>query len=188
MIMLKFSLVILATWVVVVAGNDAKPEDSSPVQSPEVAVDCSNLIYNMVDCVSFFSVGSNDTKPSFLCCLGFKVVLYMDAECICEGLKSSVALGIEIDMAKAATLPSACGASTPSISNCDANSPSANPPPETTPVPPLSSLVNKAPAPADSKWVLNQASAPSPIKYGAYATGYPSALYFILIMLVSFMF
>lgn len=121
--MLKFSLVILATWVVVVAGNDAKPEDSSPVQSPEVAVDCSNLIYNMVDCVSFFSVGSNDTKPSFLCCLGFKVVLYTDAECICEGLKSSVALGIEIDMAKAATLPSACGVSTPYISNCDGGDP-----------------------------------------------------------------
>ncbi|KAI8550469.1 hypothetical protein RHMOL_Rhmol06G0108900 [Rhododendron molle] len=121
--MLKFSLVILATWVVVVAGNDAKPKDSSPVQSPEVAVDCSNLIYNMLDCVSFFSVGSNDTKPSFLCCLGFKVVLYMDAECICEGLKSSVALGIEIDTAKAVTLPSVCGVSAPSISNCDGVSP-----------------------------------------------------------------
>lgn len=69
-----------------------------------------------------------------------------------------------------------------------ANSPSANPPSETTPVPPLSSLVNNAPAPADSKRVLNQAPAPSPIKSGAYATAYPSALYFSLIMLVSFMF
>ncbi|KAH7849271.1 hypothetical protein Vadar_015448 [Vaccinium darrowii] len=175
MAMLKFLLVIMATLAVVVAANGAKPDGSSPVESPGAGVSCSSLIYNMVDCISFFSAGSNETKPSPLCCLGFEVVLDTDAECICEGIKSSINLGMEIDMAKAATLPSACGISAPSISKCD-----VSPTPGPSPANPPSDKPSAAP--------VNQAPAPSP-NSGAYAIAYSSAvLYLSLIMLGSFIF
>ncbi|KAA8522504.1 hypothetical protein F0562_013135 [Nyssa sinensis] len=103
---------ILTTWTVVAVSSQA------PAPAPAADVDCSSLIYNMADCLSFLSDGSNDTKPDDSCCSGFKSVLDIDADCICEGLKSSASLGLELNMTQAMALPSACGISAPSLSSC----------------------------------------------------------------------
>ncbi|XVF36761.1 hypothetical protein REPUB_Repub19eG0086200 [Reevesia pubescens] len=97
----------------------AKPE-ISPSLAPS-SVTCSTIIYDMADCISFLSNGSTDEKPTPSCCSGFKAVLKTDAECICEALKSSAELGFNVNLTKAAILPSACKVSA-SISHCDVSS------------------------------------------------------------------
>ncbi|XP_042492685.1 non-specific lipid transfer protein GPI-anchored 11-like [Macadamia integrifolia] len=92
--------------------------DSKHAHAPAPAVDCSSLIVNMADCLSFVSNGSKEKKPQSTCCSGLKTVLKTDAECLCEAFKSSAQYGVEINMTKALTLPSACRVSTPPVSNC----------------------------------------------------------------------
>uniref|UniRef100_A0A7N0TWL9 Bifunctional inhibitor/plant lipid transfer protein/seed storage helical domain-containing protein n=1 Tax=Kalanchoe fedtschenkoi TaxID=63787 RepID=A0A7N0TWL9_KALFE len=72
----------------------------------------------MADCLTYVSGGSIVTKPEGTCCAGLKAVLRTRAECLGEGLKSSLQLGIVLNVTKAATLPSACSLSAPSVSNC----------------------------------------------------------------------
>ncbi|XP_044462656.1 non-specific lipid transfer protein GPI-anchored 31-like [Mangifera indica] len=87
--------------------------------APAPAVDCSSLIVNMVDCLSFVSAGSTETKPAATCCSGLKKVLKTDAECLCEAFKSSASLGVTLNVTKALTLPDACKVSTPPASKCN---------------------------------------------------------------------
>ncbi|XAR62185.1 hypothetical protein NMG60_11016848 [Bertholletia excelsa] len=94
-----------------------KGAPDTPVQPP--GGDCMNLIYDMVDCLPYLSAGGYETKPEPSCCTGLAEVVVADVACICEALKSSAALGIEIDMDKAVALPSACDVSTPPLSSCD---------------------------------------------------------------------
>ncbi|XP_021826192.1 non-specific lipid-transfer protein-like protein At5g64080 [Prunus avium] len=86
--------------------------------APAPAVDCSSLILNMADCLSFVSNGSTDTKPAGTCCSGLKMVLKADAACLCEAFKSSAQLGVVLNITKAASLPAACKVSAPSATNC----------------------------------------------------------------------
>ncbi|KAM1935408.1 hypothetical protein FF1_020062 [Malus domestica] len=86
--------------------------------APAPAVDCSSLILNMADCLSFVSNGSTDTKPAGTCCSGLKTVLKADASCLCEAFKSSAQLGVVLNITKAISLPAACKVSAPSASNC----------------------------------------------------------------------
>ncbi|CAH8389541.1 unnamed protein product [Eruca vesicaria subsp. sativa] len=86
--------------------------------APAPAVDCSTLILNMADCLSFVSAGGTEAKPASSCCNGLKTVLKTDAECLCEAFKSSASLGVTLNMTKAATLPAACKLHAPSISAC----------------------------------------------------------------------
>ncbi|KAF8090612.1 hypothetical protein N665_0471s0007 [Sinapis alba] len=96
-------------------------------------VDCSTLILNMADCLSFVSAGGTDAKPASSCCNGLKTVIKTNAECLCgSNLKcgdipspspyhlttSSVSLGVTLNMTKAATLPAACKLHAPSIAAC----------------------------------------------------------------------
>ncbi|KAJ4716642.1 Non-specific lipid-transfer protein-like protein [Melia azedarach] len=87
-------------------------------ESPAPAVDCSSLVLNMADCLSFVSAGSTVTKPEATCCSGLKTVLKTDAECLCEAFKSSASLGVTLNVTKALTLPSLCKISAPPAANC----------------------------------------------------------------------
>ncbi|XP_065849578.1 non-specific lipid transfer protein GPI-anchored 31 [Euphorbia lathyris] len=91
---------------------------ATPRAAPAPAVDCSSLVLNMADCLSFVSNGSTTTKPEGTCCSGLKTVLKTDAECLCESFKSSAQLGIVLNITKALSLPSACKLHAPSVSNC----------------------------------------------------------------------
>ncbi|ESQ31489.1 hypothetical protein EUTSA_v10004996mg [Eutrema salsugineum] len=91
--------------------------------APAPAVDCSTLILNMADCLSFVSSGGTDAKPTGSCCSGLKTVLKTDAECLCEAFKSSASLGVTLNITKASTLPAACKLHAPSITNCGSLAP-----------------------------------------------------------------
>ncbi|OMO94219.1 hypothetical protein COLO4_16459 [Corchorus olitorius] len=115
----------------------AKPEES-PSSAPSPSMSCSTIIYDMADCISFISEGSKDKKPTPSCCTGFKTVVQADADCICEALKSTAELGIDVNLTRAATLSSACRVSAPPLSKCDVStSPekSPSPSPEKAPSP-----------------------------------------------------
>ncbi|KAL3515558.1 hypothetical protein ACH5RR_022460 [Cinchona calisaya] len=86
--------------------------------APAPAVDCSSLVLNMADCLSFVTSGSTVKKPEGTCCSGLKTVLKTDSECLCEAFKNSAQLGVTLNVTKALTLPSACHVSAPSVSNC----------------------------------------------------------------------
>ncbi|CAN8264449.1 unnamed protein product [Cochlearia groenlandica] len=86
--------------------------------APAPSVDCSTLILNMADCLSFVSSGSTDAKPQGTCCSGLKTVLKSDAECLCEAFKSSASFGVTLNITKASSLPTACKLHAPSISKC----------------------------------------------------------------------
>lgn len=83
-----------------------------------LAVDCSSLILNMADCLSFVTNGSTVEKPEGTCCSGLKTVVRSGPECICEGFKNSASLGVTLDLAKAASLPSACKVAAPPSARC----------------------------------------------------------------------
>ncbi|XVF64736.1 hypothetical protein PTKIN_Ptkin09bG0191100 [Pterospermum kingtungense] len=155
-----------------------KPEASvassgsgSPVTS------CSTVIYDMADCVSFLSNGSADEKPTPSCCSGFQRLLKTNALCICEALKSSSdQLGFNVNLTKAATLPSACHVSAPPITICHvsfspAPSPEANPP---------SPKIPKAPA------VPGSLHSPTPPLSGTDSLAISCFFVLITMLLVSF--
>ncbi|KAK9989140.1 hypothetical protein SO802_029379 [Lithocarpus litseifolius] len=109
---LSVILCVLAIWVVGYA------QAGSSHHAPAPSVDCSSLILNMADCLSYVTNGSTVTKPEGTCCAGLKTVLKADAECLCEAFKSSASLGVVLNVTKATALPAACKVSAPSVSNC----------------------------------------------------------------------
>ncbi|XWS54480.1 hypothetical protein CRYUN_Cryun10bG0093100 [Craigia yunnanensis] len=111
---LALTLAILSVWAVDAAHHHA----AAPSPSSSSSVDCSSLILNMADCLSFVSSGSEVSKPSGTCCSGLKTVLKADPECLCEAFKSSASLGVTLNITKALTLPSVCKISAPSATNC----------------------------------------------------------------------
>ncbi|KAJ9162474.1 hypothetical protein P3X46_022243 [Hevea brasiliensis] len=121
--------------------------------APAPSVDCSSLVLNMADCLSYVSNGSTATKPEGTCCSGLKTVLKTDAECLCEAFKSSAQLGVVLNVTKALTLPAACKLHAPSASNCGLSlAPTAAPgvtPPSIATAPGTNSGLNvQAPAPS----------------------------------------
>lgn len=86
--------------------------------APAPAVDCSSLVLNMADCLSYVTVGGTAKKPANACCSGLKTVLKTDADCLCEAFKNSAQFGVTLNVSKALTLPDACHVSGPSVSNC----------------------------------------------------------------------
>ncbi|KAL2454611.1 Non-specific lipid-transfer protein-like protein [Abeliophyllum distichum] len=91
---------------------------SASQSAPAPAVDCSSLILNLADCLTFVTSGSTTKKPEGTCCSGLKTVLKTDAACLCEAFKNSAQLGVTLNVTKALTLPAACHVSAPSVSNC----------------------------------------------------------------------
>ncbi|ESQ51127.1 hypothetical protein EUTSA_v10022877mg [Eutrema salsugineum] len=92
-----------------------------------IAVDCSSLILNMADCLSFVTSGSTVEKPEGTCCSGLKTVVRSGPECLCEAFKNSASLGVTLDLTKAAALPSVCKVAAPPSARCGL-SVSASPP------------------------------------------------------------
>ncbi|CAI9103994.1 OLC1v1002596C2 [Oldenlandia corymbosa var. corymbosa] len=86
--------------------------------APAPGEECSNLVINMADCLSFVSNGSTVSKPEGTCCDGLKKVLKTDAECLCVAFRNSAQLGVTLNISKAVTLPAACHVSAPSVSTC----------------------------------------------------------------------
>ncbi|KAK6143697.1 hypothetical protein DH2020_024045 [Rehmannia glutinosa] len=91
---------------------------SAAHSAPAPAVDCSSLVLNMADCLSFVMAGSTTSKPEGTCCSGLKTVLKTGAECLCEAFKNSAQLGVTLNVSKALSLPTACHVSAPSVTNC----------------------------------------------------------------------
>ncbi|XP_052194789.1 non-specific lipid transfer protein GPI-anchored 11-like isoform X1 [Diospyros lotus] len=82
------------------------------------AADCSSLVMNMVDCLSFVTSGSTVNTPEGTCCSGLKTVLKSDAQCLCDAFKNSAQLGVTLNVSKALSLPTACHVAAPSVNNC----------------------------------------------------------------------
>ncbi|KAG5525992.1 hypothetical protein RHGRI_032324 [Rhododendron griersonianum] len=76
--------------------------------APPPAPDCSTVILNLVDCLSYVTSGSTVSKPEGNCCSGLKTVLKTNADCLCEAFKNSAQLGVTLNVTKALDLPSAC--------------------------------------------------------------------------------
>ncbi|XP_044512279.1 non-specific lipid transfer protein GPI-anchored 31-like [Mangifera indica] len=152
---------ILFATCLMLAAAVASGAHGSPTPAPSSKpTDCSMIIYNMANCMPFLSKAGKDMKPDSSCCTGFKSVLKVNAECICEALKSSASLGLDLNMTKAVTLPSDCGvsATAPPISKCGIPSP-----PGEAPVKPPSPTKKRTPPPAPSKKTPPPApSEPSP--------------------------
>ncbi|KAJ4896958.1 Non-specific lipid-transfer protein-like protein [Raphanus sativus] len=105
-ITMQTSILMIFTVVALMSGERA------------IAVDCSSLILNMADCLSFVTSGSTVEKPEGTCCSGLKTVVRSGPECICEGFKNSASLGVTLDLAKAASLPSVCKVAAPPSARC----------------------------------------------------------------------
>ncbi|KAF3955136.1 hypothetical protein ACB098_07G059300 [Castanea mollissima] len=179
---LSVILCVLAIWVV----GYAQAAGSSH-HAPAPSVDCSSLILNMADCLSYVTNGSTVTKPEGTCCVGLKTVLKADAECLCEAFKSSASLGVVLNVTKATALPAACKVSAPSASNCGLSlTPAGAPGPvsDLAPKPSPSSIAPAAavgnenspsPAPAASS---GSGSSVLTISAGSLLVGYAVAAFF----------
>lgn len=83
----------------------------SPVATPAPGPsnsDCSSVIYDMMDCLSYITPGSNDTSPTKVCCGGILSVLQYNPKCVCVGLASTKDMGIEINSTRAHSMPTTC--------------------------------------------------------------------------------
>ncbi|XP_017972068.1 PREDICTED: non-specific lipid-transfer protein-like protein At5g64080 isoform X1 [Theobroma cacao] len=144
----KFSLALTIAILSVWAASAAHHQAAAPSPSSS-SVDCSSLILNMADCLSFVSSGSEVSKPEGSCCSGLKTVLKTDAECLCEAFKSSASLGVTLNVTKAMTLPAVCKVSAPSATNCAISLAPAGAPGATAGAPTTFQGANEvAPAPA----------------------------------------
>ncbi|KAF3322993.1 hypothetical protein FCM35_KLT12982 [Carex littledalei] len=86
--------------------------------APAPVQDCSTYLADLADCIDFVEQGSNSTKPTASCCTGLKKVVRENERCLCDALGNSQDYGIKLNMSRAVAMPSACGVTTPSSSNC----------------------------------------------------------------------
>ncbi|KAL0728396.1 hypothetical protein Bca4012_024489 [Brassica carinata] len=132
------------------------------------AVDCSTVILTMTKCLPFVTSGSQVEKPETACCSSLKTVLDTKAECLCEGLKSSAAMGISLNVTKAATLPAACKLNNaPPMSACALSTkpPTSAPAPVPAAVPLNGSGPGSSSAPAPSPSHSNHGSSVSVLSF-----------------------
>ncbi|KAL3603695.1 hypothetical protein D5086_004554 [Populus alba] len=179
------------------ASSSNSAQHGSPPKSPAPApsVDCSDVAFDMLDCVTYFSDG-NAEKPTDSCCAGFEAVLSLDDECLCFALKHSADFGVAVNLTRAAALSSECGVSAPPLSRCGisvpptgapANTPSSAPDPA-APSPFIEPPTNdqpSAPAPAPSNSDDNGRSAAAPVTSDAPAKGTANAVSAPSLVLIS---
>ncbi|CAN8308026.1 unnamed protein product [Cochlearia groenlandica] len=108
-LVLSFSLLFVAPITARVKQYQANSPSpfASPAPGPSNS-DCSNVIYDMMDCLSYLSPGSNDTKPGQACCVGIRSVMQYNPHCICVGLATSNDMGIALNTTRALASPSTC--------------------------------------------------------------------------------
>ncbi|CAI9771556.1 unnamed protein product [Fraxinus pennsylvanica] len=171
-----------------------QPKGPAPALAPPATEDCISLIFNMVDCMTFLGNGGIETKPVGSCCSGFKMVVDKNADCICRALKSSISLGIDVNMTKAMKLPSACGLSSFKLADCKVKTPSTAASPPQSPDIPTPTKPPAAPsghsgtpeAPSGHGGTADhQAAAPSHTSNGAYATYATLSILFSLVVSAS---
>ncbi|KAG5245840.1 non-specific lipid-transfer protein [Salix suchowensis] len=171
---------ILATLAVLAnsAGHGSSPR-KSPAPSP--SVDCADVAFDMLDCITYLSDGSETAKPTDSCCSGFEAVISLDAECLCFALKHSADFGVDVNLTRAAALSSDCGVSAPPLSKCGISvAPTGAP--ESPPSPAIEPPANNqpsTPAPASSNGgsaaapVTIEVPEPAPAKGMAYSVSAP---------------
>ncbi|CAG7894190.1 unnamed protein product, partial [Brassica rapa] len=107
-----FILLLSSSFAPIHARNKPQPANSpSPVASPAPGLsnsDCSSIIYDMMDCFSYLTPESNDTKPTKVCCRRILSVLQYNAKCICVGLESSKTMGFAVNNTRARAMPTTC--------------------------------------------------------------------------------
>ncbi|CAK7347100.1 unnamed protein product [Dovyalis caffra] len=161
---MKRSLVIaciLATLTVLANSEHHGSPPNSPAPAP--SVDCTDVSFDMLDCITYLSDGSNVAKPTDSCCAGFEAVLSLDSECLCFALKHSADFGVAVNLTRAAALSSLCGVSGPPLSKCGISVPPTGAPatpPSSTPVP--APPTESPPSPVIEPPTNNQPSAPVP--------------------------
>ncbi|CAL9229710.1 unnamed protein product [Arabidopsis halleri] len=95
------------------------------------ADDCTPVVFTLLPCLAYITVGSTADTPTAQCCSNLKNILDTKPECLCDGLKNPP-MGIKLNVTKSTTLPVACKLNAPPASACDALSP-ASPPAAATP-------------------------------------------------------
>ncbi|KAG6579009.1 Non-specific lipid-transfer protein-like protein, partial [Cucurbita argyrosperma subsp. sororia] len=101
---------------------------TSPSPAPS-ATDCSAVVYQMMPCVEYFTIGSTKSNASTDCCKVVKDVMKSKADCMCDALKQNGRMGIQLNRTRALGLPATCGSPT-SLADCTiAVSPVMAPPP-----------------------------------------------------------
>ncbi|EOA39276.1 hypothetical protein CARUB_v10012284mg [Capsella rubella] len=98
----------------------------TPTPEPSNSIDCSSVIYSMVDCLSFLTVGSTDPAPTTTCCVGIKTVLGYNPNCLCSALQSGRDMGFVLDDTKALDMPKICHV--PIDPHCDVSTPAPSTP------------------------------------------------------------
>ncbi|XP_023553719.1 non-specific lipid-transfer protein-like protein At5g64080 [Cucurbita pepo subsp. pepo] len=109
-----FLTCIAAIWI---CNENIIASAASPLSPRPSAVDCPAVVYAILPCVNYITIGSTMTMPSEVCCKNVESVMKWNAKCMCVGLKQSESLGIQLNVTRAIDLPATCGISTP-LSDC----------------------------------------------------------------------
>ncbi|KAG6483315.1 hypothetical protein ZIOFF_059959 [Zingiber officinale] len=115
------------------------------------AEDCSNVLTDLLDCLSYVSNGSKTSSPSAGCCIGVADVVIGSPSCICDALKQARELGVELNTSRVLALPAACDVKAPEM-RCGGEIPPASAP-----------LPTRAPSPAPQSSEAPSLPPPSPI-------------------------
>ncbi|XP_030945545.1 non-specific lipid-transfer protein-like protein At2g13820 isoform X1 [Quercus lobata] len=137
--------------------------DLSPSESPYGG--CSDLIWDLVDCMSYLSDESEMTKPGPDCCTAFELTMNIDASCIIEATKIAPSYDINLNVTRVMMMPEVCR--------------DVSLPPESTPVePPMTPSKPSSPAPkssAKSTPVTPSSKTPSPTFSSSTGGGVPAS-------------
>ncbi|KAL0877108.1 hypothetical protein Bca101_026813 [Brassica carinata] len=133
-LILSILILLSSSFAPIHARNKPHPANSPPpVATPAPGPsnsDCSSVIYDMMDCLSYLTPGSNDTKPTKVCCGGILSVVQYNPNCVCIGLASSKDMGIAVNNTRALAMPTICKLPIlpPHCTILDESSPSASTP------------------------------------------------------------
>ncbi|KAH8509273.1 hypothetical protein Peur_051090 [Populus x canadensis] len=87
---------------------------------------CTNVIISMSPCLNYIT--GNSSTPSSSCCTQLANVVKSQPQCLCEVVNGGASsLGVNVNQTQALALPGACNVQTPSISRCNASSPTDSP-------------------------------------------------------------
>ncbi|KAA0067412.1 SH3 domain-containing protein C23A1.17-like [Cucumis melo var. makuwa] len=160
------NLSLFLTCIVAIAS--ANPPSPSPGPG---AGDCSVLVFHILPCVDYLTIGSTKANASQVCCEVLKNTMEPSAECMCDQLKQSDKMGIHLNITRVIGLPAACGIPI-SLPECDIALPPAPVPSTKAPTPapvtktPTPAPITNSPTPAPNKQAPSLApnkQAPSPI-------------------------
>ncbi|XP_008809325.2 non-specific lipid transfer protein GPI-anchored 11-like [Phoenix dactylifera] len=96
---LMWVLSLLATLALSAAASSSPPPSS---------VNCDSVVMDMMDCISYVSMGSKQSRPDEECCRGVSSVVNTSPTCLCAALQEAMNMGVDLDMKRAAALPAAC--------------------------------------------------------------------------------